>query len=185
MNPVASSKEVCDHVGLRNDVEKAILTHAGLRQENVTDSASLLRLVEATSEAVELCEKLQRSAIHQARRMDIPWSEIGAVMGITRQAVQQRFGPEQASHPLPKSVRLIPGATGFNEMQILEAEGKAGNHLVDFGPLYLTVMPSNEKWEHRRVLSLNMAGKRAQMEAAGWIYVGSWFPYHYFKRVVS
>lgn len=70
-------------------------------------------------------------------------------------------------------------------MQILEYEGKAGYHLVDFGPLYLTVMASNDVWEHRRLLSLNMTSKRAHMEAEGWIYVGSWFPFHYFKRIVS
>jgi hypothetical protein len=185
MNPTPSAREFFDHASLRNDVEKAILTHAGLMKDTETNPASLLRLVDVTSEAVELCGKLQRAAVHQARRNDIPWSEIGAVMGITRQAAQQRFAPEDNSQPLAKSARRIPGATGFNEMQILESEGKAGYHLVDFGPLYLTVMASNEVWEHRRLLSLNMISKRAQMEAAGWIYVGSWFPFHYFKRIVS
>lgn len=84
MNPTPSAREFCDHAGLRNDVEKAILTHAGLSKDAETNTASLLRLVEATSEATELCGKLQRAAVLQARRADIPWSEIGAVMGITR-----------------------------------------------------------------------------------------------------
>jgi hypothetical protein len=185
MNPTQSARVFHDRAGLQNDVEKAILTYAGLVKDSQTNTASLLRLVEATSEAVELCGKLQRAAVHQARRSDIPWSEIGAVMGITRQAAQQRFAPEEAPQPLAKSTRRIPGATGFNEMQILVSEGKAGNHLVDFGPMYLTVMASNNVWEHRRLLSLNMISKRARMEAEGWTYVGSWFPFHYFKRIVS
>ena len=185
MTTTSSAKEFLDRSGLRIDVEKAILSHADISKGTETDIASLLRLVDATSEAAELCGKLQRDAVHQARRADIPWSEIGAVMGITRQAAQQRFAPEEDPQPLTKSTRRIPGATAFNEMQILASEGKAGYHLVDFGPLYLTVMASNDVWEHRRLLSHNMIGKREQMEAAGWIYVGSWFPFHYFKRIVS
>ena len=185
MNPTTNARDFCDHAGLRNDIEKAILTHAGLAKDSETDPASLLRLVDATSEAVELCGKLQRAAVHQTRRADLPWSEIGAVMGITRQAAQQRFAPEEDSQPLTESTRRIPGATAFNEMQILQAEGKAGYHLVGFGPLFLTVMASTSVWEHRRLHSLNVMSKRPQMEAAGWIYVGSWFPFHYFKRIVS
>jgi hypothetical protein len=185
MNPTPSARESHDHASLQIDIEKAILTRAGLVKGSETETASLLRLVAATSEAVDLCGKLHRAAVLQARRTDIPWSEIGAVMGITRQAAQQRFAPEDDSQPLAKNTRRIPGATAFNEMQILVSEGKAGYHLVDFGPLYLTVMASTNVWEHRRLLSLNMIGKRAQMEAADWIYVGSWFPFHYFKRIVS
>ena len=174
-----------DHAGLRNDIEKAILTHAGLSASSATDTASLLRLVDATSEALELCGNLQRAAVHQARRSDIPWSEIGGVMGITRQAAQQRFAPEDAPQTPTKSTKRISGATAFNEMQILNMEGKAGYHLVGFGPLFLTVMASDVVWEHRRMYSLNVAGRRARMEAEGWIYVGNWFPFHYFKRIVS
>ncbi len=180
-----ASESSWDHAGLRNDIERAILTHAGLSAGSATDTASLLRLVDATSESLELCGKLQRAAVHQARRSDIPWSEIGGVMGITRQAAQQRFAPEDAPQTPTKSTKRISGATAFNEMQILNMEGKAGYHLVGFGPLFLTVMASDMVWEHRRMYSLNGAGRRARMEAEGWIYVGNWFPFHYFKRIVS
>lgn len=185
MNTKPTPCEFCDHTGLRNDLEKAILTHAGLGKEPETDPASLLRLVDATSEAAELCGKLQRAAVHQARRSDIPWSEIGSVMGITRQAAQQRFAPEDVSEPMPQTTRRISGATAFNEMQILASEGKAGYHLIGFGPLFLTVMASTDTWEHHRVSSFNIMSKRTQLESEGWIYVGSWFPFHYFKRIVK
>jgi hypothetical protein len=33
-----------------------------------------------------------RDAVHDARRAGEPWSAIGAVLGITRQSAQQRFG---------------------------------------------------------------------------------------------
>jgi hypothetical protein len=185
MSNTSSAREFLNHAGLRIDIEKAILTHAGVSKVSKTDTASLLRLVDVTSEAAELCEKLQRDAVHQARRAEIPWSEIGAELGITRQAVQQRFAPEEVPQSLTKSSRTIPGATAFNEMQILEHEGKAGYHLIGFGPLYLTVMASPHVWEHRRMLSFNMTSEREYMETEGWAYVGSWFPFHYFKRIVN
>lgn len=185
MNPAPLTEPFLDHTGLRNDIEKAILTHAGLATASKADSNTLLQLIDASSEAAELCEKLQRTAVYQARRADISWSEIGAIMGISRQAAQQRFAPEESPIPLPEGSRQIHGATAFNEMQILESEGKAGYNLVGFGPLFLTVMASKKVWEHHRVVSVNIARKRAQMEAAGWAYVGNWFPFHYFKRIVS
>lgn len=183
MATTTPTQDHCDLAGLRNDVEKAILTHAGQAADPASDSHALLRLINATTEAVELCSKLQKSAVHQARRAEIPWSAIGDLMGMSRQAAQQRFAPEEPSDATSKTTRNIFGATAFNEMQILESEGRAGNHLVGFGPLYLTVMPSEQVWEHRRVTSLNIVNKR--MEASGWTYVGSWFPFHYFKRIKS
>jgi hypothetical protein len=185
MNPTHRAGEFSDQTGLRNDIEKAILTHVGLSKDSETDPATLLRLVDATSESIELCGKLQRAAVNQARRSDIPWSEIGSVMGITRQAAQQRFAPEELPQSSAENTKRISGATAFNEMQILNIEGKTGYHLVGFGPLFLTVMASNDVWEHRRLYALNIAGKRTQMESEGWIYVGTWFPFHYFKRIVS
>ena len=185
MSNSSSAREFLDHAGLRIDIEKAILTHAGVGKGLKTDTTSLLCLVDATSEAAELCEKLQRDAVHQARRAEIPWSEIGARMGITRQAVQQRFAPEEIPPTQTYSLRTIPGATAFNEMQILENEGKAGYHLVGFGPLYLTVLASPHVWEHRRLLSFTVTSEREHLETEGWTYVGSWFPFHYFKRIIS
>jgi hypothetical protein len=179
-----SSRNHCDVAGLRTDIEKAILTNAGLAGNPATDPEALLRLIDATCEALEVCATLQRTAVHQARRADIPWSAIGEWMGMTRQAAQQRFAPEEAVASPSKATRNIYGAHAFNEMQILETEGRAGFHLVDFGALYLTVMASDQVWEHRRVTAVNILAKRARMEAAGWTYVGSWFPFHYFKRIL-
>lgn len=185
MKNITPTAKPFEHINLRNDLEKAILTHAGLSKNSETDATSLLRLIDATSESAEVCSQLQRAAVHQARRSDIPWSEIGLVIGITRQAAQQRFAPEEPPELAAENAKRISGANAFNEMQILETEGKAGYHLIGFGPHFLTVLASKKVWEHRRLYSLNIANKRIQMEAEGWIYVGSWFPFHYFKRVVS
>ncbi len=174
-----------DTEGLRTDLEAAILAHAGLGREGDADTASLLRVIGAAGEAITECEALQRTSVHQARRSGIPWSDIGAGLGISRQAAQQRFAPEETSEKPSDDTRQITGATAFNEMSILEAEGRAGYHLVGFGPLFLTVQASDRIWEHRRIISRNVDKQLRRMEAAGWTYVGSWFPFHYFKRIAD
>jgi hypothetical protein len=167
---------------LRSDIEKAVLAHAEFEDSpGASDPDSLLKLVDACSLALEECASLQRNAIHQARRAEVSWSAIGEHLGITRQAAQQRFAPEAEAEP-GGNLRRIPGATAFNEMQILAAEGKAGFHLVGFGALYLIVKASRQVWEHRREMAVTTE-KRARLEAAGWTYVGGWFPFQYFKRI--
>jgi hypothetical protein len=185
MRKISEMKQEQGQSTLRLELEKAILMHAGLEQGSHADQGSMLSLVSATNDAAELCIHLHRDAVHQARRAGISWSEIGSEMGITRQAVQQRFAPEEMAQNQAADIRTIPGATAFNEMQILEQEGKAGYHLVGFGPLYLTVRASEHQWEHRRLISFNLTGELNFMEKDGWTYVGSWFPFHYFKRIVA
>lgn len=167
---------------LRGDIERSVLAHAGFEDSaGASDPGSLLKLVDACSLALEECAMLQRNAVHQARRAEVSWAAIGEHLGITRQAAQQRFAPEAEAAPT-ENVRRIHGATAFNEMQLLAEEGKAGFHLVGFGALYLTVKASRHVWEHRRETALT-DGKRARLEAAGWTYVGGWFPFQYFKRI--
>jgi hypothetical protein len=167
---------------LRADIERAVLAHAGFEEAaGSKDPDSLLKLVDACSEALEECALLQKDAVHQARRAEVSWAAIGEHLGITRQAAQQRFAPE-AERPPTDSVRRIHGATAFNEMQILAEEARPASISVGFGALYLSVKASRHAWEHRRETALT-DGKRARLEAAGWTYVGGWFPFQYFKRI--
>ena len=110
------------------------------------------------------------------------WSVIGRELGISRQAAQQRFGQATPEAELNGTMRTIGQVTAFNEMEILKHEGAAGNHLVAFGPLYLTVQASSQQWEHLRVTTVWMGDLRRQLEQSGWVYVGTWFPFRYFKR---
>jgi hypothetical protein len=52
----------------------------------------LVRL-DAVREAVEQVQRLEASAVTQARESGATWSEIGAVYGLTKQGAQQRFHP--------------------------------------------------------------------------------------------
>ena len=77
--------------------------------------------------------------------------------------------------------KVIKGANALNEVAILDREGKAGFHLVDFGPLRLVMEPSDEAWEHLRLV---FASPRAllALQESGWVVVGNWFAFTYLKR---
>jgi hypothetical protein len=78
--------------------------------ENVAEAADTLDAAIARAQEAE--EDL-RDAVKQARRGGEPWSAIGAVLGITRQSAQQRFGrttvplvePTKPVHNRPKKPR--------------------------------------------------------------------------------
>lgn len=120
------------------------------------------------------------------RRAGMSWTEIGETLGISKQAAQQRFGgagdPADTVDEGRVVVRL--GATAFNEMQILEREGAKGNELVQIGVLQLVFRPTRRRWTYRRVVAVSPK-PLAAAQAAGWTFVASWFPFHYFKRPVA
>jgi len=121
--------------------------------------------------------------IDAARRTGLSWTEIGEALGITKQAAQQRFkstdfGDDVESREGEEIVRF--GATAFNEMYMLRNEGRKGNELVRTGALMLVFRSTGHPWEYRR--RIGAAPMLAEMKRAGWEYVSSWLPFHYFKR---
>jgi hypothetical protein len=171
---------------LRDSISKAVLSPVFSSEEHAEDSASYLRLINAADIAHKESGYLLEDAVHQAKRMNHSWASIGDVLGISRQAAQQRFNPNTAnvSGQDETATRRITGAHAFNEMAILKVEGKAGNHLVGFGPLYLLVQESDRQWEHKRVTNFSWQ-KREDLESKGWTYVGAWLPFLYYKRPVK
>ncbi|MCW8925386.1 MAG: hypothetical protein OQJ84_03940 [Xanthomonadales bacterium] len=171
---------------LRNAISNAVLNSAFSSDEHEDDSTSYLRLVNAADIAHKECGFLLGDAVYQAKRIKHSWASIGDVLGISRQAAQQKFNPGTA--PVAEfdehKTRRITGAHAFNEMALLKVEGKAGNHLVGFGPLFLLVQESDQQWEHKRVLNFSWQVKE-DLENKGWIYVGAWLPFLYYKRPVS
>ena len=121
--------------------------------------------------------------VDAARRTGLSWTDIGSALGISKQAAQQRFKSTETADDLAgedgeEIVRL--GATAFNEMSILRDEGKKGRELVRTGALTLVFRPTSHPWEYRR--RVGVVPMIAEMKSAGWIYVSSWIPFHYFKR---
>ncbi len=80
--------------------------------------------------------------------------------------------------------RTIRGATAFNEMTILAREGRAGHHLVDFGIGRLTLAPSEQVWDHLRLVFAGPPAVAA-LQDAGWTVVGTWAFFTYLKRPVA
>jgi hypothetical protein len=147
---------------IRERVAEAVL-------EDVGDEIDHLRLVAGADVAAREGERLLREAVAGARHAGHSWDTIGKVLGVSRQAAQQRFRSAE-----PDQGHRIR-ATAINEMDILEREGREGNHLVDFGAGYLVVEPSEHPWEHLRVVG-------RQAPEGDWQFVGRWFPFRYYKR---
>lgn len=167
---------------LREAIQHAVLGAEGLNEDLENSTEAYLHLVARADLAVGETTQLLADAVNQARRMGHSWAVIGRELGISRQAAQQRFGSVEMTSAEPGTRRIIEGATAFNEMEMLKVEGERGYHLVSFGPLYLDVEASTQRWEHMRITAVVMGSLRSQLEQSGWQYVGSWFPFRYFKR---
>jgi hypothetical protein len=159
----------------------------GLRRTLQSDPASFLALVAAAHVGAEEADRLLHQAVLGARQAGHSWEAIGGLLGVSRQAAQQRFaarGADSAPGAPEADRRVLTGVTAFTEMGALASEGRAGWHLVDFGPFYLVVERSAHQWEHRRVTLPSRPGQQ-RPEADGWLAVGTWFPFRYFKRPVD
>ncbi len=69
-----------------------LATPPGLRDSLEDDPQAYLRLVASTRVAAEQTSKLLREAIDGARAAGHSWDTIGRLLGVSRQAAQQRFG---------------------------------------------------------------------------------------------
>jgi hypothetical protein len=176
---------------LREAIASAVLsTPEGLGERLDDDPAAYLRLVSATRTAAEETSRLLRESIDGARAAGHSWDTIGRLLGVSRQAAQQRFGTA-ATDPSSSAAaveagsgprrRILSPLTAFDEMAVLEAEGRRGWHSVGFGTLYHEVEESPWQWEHRRVLVV--AGAHRRLEEQGWSRIGAmWFPWAYYSR---
>ncbi len=146
-----------------------------------TGPAELLELVTAAHVVADEAALVRHRWVSAARRGGASWSEVGTALGVSRQAAQQRFpDPGEPSGSLPSA--RVERATALDEMRILRERGREGYHLVGFAAYRLYLEPSDHPWEHLRVASARRAKAIEEHEATGWQYVGSWFPWHYFKR---
>lgn len=123
--------------------------------------------------------------IDAARRAGLSWTEIGAALGISKQAAQQRFRALEPADDMAgegeEIVRL--GATAFNEMGMLRIEGQKGRELIRTGALVLVFRPTGVKWDYRR--RIGGAAMVEAMQTEGWTLASTWFPFLYFKRPIA
>lgn len=183
MRPLTSAEEA----RIRDRIAEAIIDGpADLSADLEHDPESYLRLVEATRVGSEETSRLLREAIGGARSAGHSWDAVGRVLGVSRQAAQQRFAPSRADEvvepdPGGPARRVLTPLTVFDEMEVLGREGRLGWQLVDFGPLFHVVEESDQAWEHRRA-PFAVGSRLRRLEAEGWVPVGAWFPWRYLKR---
>ncbi|MEU3404572.1 hypothetical protein ABZ766_11565 [Streptomyces sp. NPDC006670] len=176
---------------IREGIAAAVLgAPEGLAASLEHDAHGYLRLLDASRVGAEEASRLLREAVQGARAAGHSWDTVGRVLGVSRQAAQQRFASKAVAAPAaagpgaPKR-RTLSGLTAFNEMAALEEAGRDGWHMVGYGPFFHEVEASGHPWEHCRV-TLPSTARHRRMESQGWVPVGAgWFPWRYYKRPVG
>lgn len=142
------------------------------------DPGDELALVRRTAAADEATTLLLQQAVGAARSAGHSWTAIGATLGLTRQAAQQRFGRGgEATHDVNE--RWLGPVTAFDEMAELEIAGRLGWHTVEAGLLRHRMVRTSTQWEHKRVLWSGSSGRYAR---DGWQLGCRAFPWVYLVR---
>ncbi|HEX2312812.1 MAG TPA: hypothetical protein VHJ17_03715 [Thermomonospora sp.] len=172
---------------LRDAITEAVLSVRPQGRDDLdNDPDAPLLMVAAARVAAEETSRLLRQSINGARTAGHSWETVGRLLGISRQAAQQRFGtPAARAEPDGTAARrVLRPLHAFNEMDALAEEGRRGWHAVDYGVLFHVVESSPYQWEHRR-LWWPSRRRRRQMEEQGWEPIQpSDFdsPWAYYKR---
>jgi hypothetical protein len=184
---------------IRSAITEAVIgVPEGLRSNLETDPDEFLRLIAASRVAAETTTRLLRESISGARASGHSWDTVGTLLGVSRQAAQQRFAsPTSAADvesqtasalirggetPPVHARRVIKPLTSLDEMGVLAELGTRGWHSVGYGTLYHLVEKSDQQWEHRRVIWSPLVSHR-KLAAEGWQLIGSlWFPWAYYAR---
>jgi hypothetical protein len=150
-----------------------------LDPDSPEDRLTLVRRAAAAERAVK---ELLEQSVSAARGGGHPWSAIGDALGLSRQAVQQRFGGGSRSagtSPGGGELRRLGPVTAFDEMAELEIAGRQGWRTIDAGMLHHVVERTDTQWEHRRVVWTKPA---TAYETDGWTVAVRAFPWLYLVR---
>ncbi len=140
---------------------RAALAEAILGAEtgrDLEDPAARLALVARVRDAETEVRELLQQSVNSARAAGHSWGALGETLGMSRQAVQQRFGradkdaltdPPAGSGP---AQRWLGPVTAFDEMPELELAGRLGWRTVSVRMFYHLVEHTPTQWEHRRVI---------------------------------
>lgn len=164
---------------LADAVGRAVLAAARVTEKDALAVDDHIALIAASARAeTEVRTILQRS-VTAARGGGASWALIGAQLGMTRQAAQQRFGAPAQASAANDAERWLGPVTAFDELEELELAGRAGWHTVEAGVLAHRMVRTDTQWEHRRIL---WRASLASEEAAGWAVGCRAFPWIYLVR---
>lgn len=144
-----------------------------------------LDIVRRAAAAEGAARQLLHQSVGSARAAGHSWAAIGTVLGMSRQAVQQRFGDrtESSDPPGPGGAHLeqrwLGPVTALDEMRELEIAGRRGWHTTEAGLLRHRVVRTTTQWEHKRVV---WTGSTARYERDGWTVGARALPWIYLVR---
>lgn len=155
----------------------AILSGLDVDEEH-QDHLAIVRRAAAAEEEVDA---LLRHAVGAARSAGHSWAVIGAELGMSRQAAQQRFGDRRGADDAAGAdeERWLGPVTALDEMRELELAGRQGWRTVGAGLLTHRVRRTPTQWEHQRVL---WTGPVRRWEHDGWQVAIRAFPWVYLVR---
>jgi hypothetical protein len=184
---------------MSEDLSRA-LGQAILQQVPPAQHDDHLALLRATAAAEHAVHDLLAQSVVSARAAGHSWAELGAELGMTRQAAQQRFGERRddrddradradgadggdradAGDGSAGEVeeRWLGPVTAFDEMAELELAGRLGWRTVGAGMLRHRVRRGPTQWEHRRALW----SSEKRYAADGWQVGARAFPWVYLVR---
>lgn len=137
-----------------------------------------LAIVARAAVAEQAGRELLRQSVSAARSSGHSWAAIGGVLGLSRQATQQRFGAGKELDQGPK-YRWLGPVTAIDEMRELELAGRRGWRTIGAGMLKHRMERTDTQWEHRRVVWSRPAGS---YEVDGWVVAVRAFPWLYLVR---
>ncbi len=139
-----------------------------------------LELVARSSRAHDITKDLLTQTVAASRGAGHSWAAIGNELGLTRQAVQQRFGAsdDDGAEADPEHRWLGP-VTAFDELPELALAGRQGWRTVEAGMLRHRMRRTETQWEHRRVV---WARPTRSYEHDGWQVGCRAFPWLYLVR---
>ncbi|MEO5652530.1 MAG: hypothetical protein ABIN79_01305 [Marmoricola sp.] len=165
---------------LRSVLAEAILgdrAHAPLESPEAQ-----LALVARVRDAETEVRTLLQQSVNAARSAGQSWGAIGKTLGMSRQAVQQRFGKETLDLPEKAAgvrQRWLGPVTAFDEMPELELAGRLGWRTVGARMFYHLVEHTPTQWECRRTI---WSGPTRRLEKDGWEVALLAFPWVYLIR---
>ena len=164
------------------ELSKLTARHGMTTTERRDDpSEELLLAVAAFQDIARIASELQGQAVRTAHESGISWARIGAILGISRQAVQQRFDPSYiGSQPNGPETRLLGPVTRAEEMRHLEVAGTQGWKLVSARHGEHELEHAGGVWEITRVSVLSPRAMPAASE--GWEAAATRFPDCFYVR---
>jgi len=164
------------------ELSKLTARHGMTTAERRDDpSEELLLAVAAFQDVARIASELQGQAVRTAHESGISWARIGAILGISRQAVQQRFDPRYlATESSGSETRVLGPVTRAEEMHHLEVAGTQGWKLVGARHGEHELEYAGGAWEITRV---SVFSPRAMPAArAGWEAAATRFPDCFYVR---